>query len=431
MRLWRRLLGFAPNAVFWNVGARGADLLGAALGTWLVARTGGASAVGIYTLLRIVPATLGVMTAGGVPGAATFFLAGPTRSDPRVPLTVIAIACSGGAAGAVVWAAAAPLLTRVFFPGMALVLVVAAGSRVFTYLAFSTGRACLQGIGDLGGSNWVIAGEDLFFVPAFVACLGTGLGGPAALVAALLLGDACNGVLAWGLLMRRGFFRSAAWPSPTLARRILAFGARGQLGNLLLLLNFRLDFLILGAIAGAGPLGVYALASRFAELLRLLPLSVFWVFYPRYARAGSAEAAAQVRALTPRLGALSLAAAIPLGLSASVALPLVFGSQFQAGVLPCQILLVGLIAEVVGGVVTPFLYGGGRPGLNSLAMAAGVVVTLALDLLLIPHLGAVGAAVASSAAYTATTAALLGMFWLLRNRHERLPAGRPALGEKP
>jgi O-antigen/teichoic acid export membrane protein len=429
MSVWSRVRSLSSNAVFWNVAARAVGLLAAAVATWVVARLGGATEVGFYALLRVLPATLGVLVAGGLPGAATYFLAGPSRDDRRVPLTLIAIAVAGGAGGVGLWLAATPLLHRLFFQEVATVLVAAAGARVLTYLAFSAGRACLQGIGDLAGSNWVIFGEDFFFVPALAICWAAGFSGATLLVAGLLLGDAANGVLAWGMLARRRFFRSVAWPSLALARKVYAFGVRGQLGNLLLLLNLRLDFAILGAIAGAAPLGAYALASRFAELLRLLPVSVFWVFYPRYARAGSSVAASQARAMIPRLGALTLAVAIPLGPASAVLLPWVFGSAFQAAVIPSQILLVGLVAEGMGGVVTPYLYGEGRPGLNSMAMGAGVVVTVVLDLLLIPRFGAVGAAVASSSAYITSTAVLLLVFWALTRRPERPPVREPALRE--
>ena len=62
------------------------------------------------------------------------------------------------------------------------------------------------------------------------------------------------------------------------------------------------------------------------------------------------------------------------------------------------------------GVVTGFLYGVGRPGLNSLAMGIGLVFTVALDALLIPSMGATGAAIASAVAYTATTVSLIVFF---------------------
>jgi Na+-driven multidrug efflux pump len=68
----------------------------------------------------------------------------------------------------------------------------------------------------------------------------------------------------------------------------------------------------------------------------------------------------------------------------------------------------------VAGVISGFLYGAGRPGLNSLAMAAGLAITVVLDLLLIPGLEATGAAIASAVAYTTTGVALLWLFWRLR-----------------
>ena len=158
---------------------------------------------------------------------------------------------------------------------------------------------------------------------------------------------------------------------------------------------------------------------------------MFWVFYPRYARAGGRVAAAQARAMIPRLGALTLVAAVPLAPASAVFFPWIFGHAFQAAVLPAQILLVELVAEGVGGIVTPYLYGEGRPGLNSLAMGAGVVVTVVLDVLLIPTFQAVGAAVASSAAYTTTTIVLLLVFWAMTRSREEYPVREPALQEVP
>jgi lipopolysaccharide/colanic/teichoic acid biosynthesis glycosyltransferase len=108
-----------------------------------------------------------------------------------------------------------------------------------------------------------------------------------------------------------------------------------------------------------------------------------------------------------RAGAVTVTGAMPLALGAALVIPTLFGSAFRPAVLPAQILLVGLAAEGVGGVVTAFLFGRGRPGLNSLAAGAGVTVTVALDVVLIPRYGAVGAAVASSIAYLTTTFCLV------------------------
>jgi len=100
----------------------------------------------------------------------------------------------------------------------------------------------------------------------------------------------------------------------------------------------------------------------------------------------------------------------------------VYGPQFTPAILPAQILLAGLAVEGAAGVVSAFLYGDGRPGLNSLSMGAGVVVTVVLDVLLIPRWHAVGAAIASSAAYLTTTVVLLGAFLVLTRGTRRDPA---------
>ena len=54
-------------------------------------------------------------------------------------------------------------------------------------------------------------------------------------------------------------------PDLRLAREICGYGLRGQMGGMFSLINLRLDVAILGALVGPGTLGVYAVASKYAE----------------------------------------------------------------------------------------------------------------------------------------------------------------------
>lgn len=184
------------------------------------------------------------------------------------------------------------------------------------------------------------------------------------------------------------------------------------------LLNLRLDFILLNLMAGPAVLGVYAIASKFAELLKVPAMALTYVLYPQFARDGAERAAGRARRLIPRAGLAIAAAVVPLLLLAGPVIPAAYGSSFEAAVTPMQIIAVGLALEGVAGVITGFLYGTGRPGLNSWAMGAGLAVTVALDLILIPHSGATGAAVASAAAYVTSTLALAWFFWMV-TRAER------------
>jgi O-antigen/teichoic acid export membrane protein len=82
--------------------------------------------------------------------------------------------------------------------------------------------------------------------------------------------------------------------------------------------------------------------------------------------------------------------------------------------IPACILLFGLVGEGVAGLVSAYLYAVGRPGANSLALGVSVVVTIALDVTLIPHYHAVGAAVASAVAYLTSSAALVVCYFAVR-----------------
>lgn len=394
-----------------NIGALAGSMTAVAVATLWVARAGGPVDVGDYALLRVLPWLASVIISGGLVGSITYFVSGPTRDDRRVRSTLIAMALASALAGAFFWIVGTPLMHMVFFRHLPATLITWASIRVVLRLFVGTAKAAAQGAGDLPGSNLTILLEELMFLPAFGLVLALHVHGALSVIGALVVADIVTGSIAWTRLLRRGFLAGAGAPSLQLAWRIYRFAVRGQLGSLLTLLNLRFDFVFLAAIAGPAALGFYAVASKYAEVLRLLPIAANWVLYPRFARLESSAAIASSRRLIPRAGAITVASAVPLSIGAGAVLPILFGDSFKAAVLPAQILLVGLAAEGVAGVITAFLYGRGRPGLNSLAAATGVVVTLVLDIILIPRFGAAGAAIASSAAYLTTTLTLVFWYW--------------------
>jgi O-antigen/teichoic acid export membrane protein len=394
-----------------NVGARVAALVALAISTLFVAWSGGPVAVGIYTLARVLPGLVGVVMSSGLPGAVTYFLAGPNREDGRLPLTIVAMTLAGGLAGTALWAVGSPLLSAHLLPNLSMALVLLVGVTVLTQLMVATAKACSQGTDDLPGANLAIFNEEFMFLPAYGLLWVAGIHGYEAAVIGLLVADVVTSLLAWWRLTRRGFFRQAARPSLELARRIGSYGLRAQLGGVIFLLNLRLDFILLSMLTGPAVLGIYAIASKFAELIKVPGMALTYVLYPEYARDGTAKATAKARRLLPKAALGTIAAIVPLALAASFVIPLAYGSAFEPAVLPAQVILLGLSLEGVSGVITGYLYGVGRPGLNSWAMAAGLAVTLILDVILIPPFGVIGAAVASAAAYMTTTLALVWFFW--------------------
>jgi O-antigen/teichoic acid export membrane protein len=424
------------RTVLANCSARGLAIVGLTLATVLVARVGGPAAVGEYALLRMLPGLVGVLCVVGLPGALAYFLAAPRRDLPRLWPTLIAIGFAGALLGTLVWMAAAPLLAKAFFPHESQVMIALAGLTVPTQLLLTLGKTALQGLEDRRGGDVVIAAEELAFLPCYVLPLLAGMHGVAAIVVGLGLADLVVAVEAWRRVSRRlGWTRlglargDRGWwgrPDRAVGGRVASYGLRGQVGGLITLLNLRLDFAILGAMAGPAVLGTYAVASKYAELLRLPGTALTWVCYPRLASVSETEAARTARRMIrPALIGIALAA-IPVALLTSPVMRLLYGAQFGPAVDPARVLLAGMLLAGASGVASAYLYGRGSPGLNSIVLGIGLVITVILDLVLIPRFGALGAAAASTAAYLGTDCVLVGLLLRLSGRARPRDSTAPA-----
>lgn len=407
--LWRQVVG--------NVSARVIAIVGLTAATIMVARAGGASAVGSYALLRMLPALVGVLAVLGLPGAMAYFLSPAREERTRLWPTIAALAAAGALAGTAAWMMLVPLLHAAFFPLDTKLVVAAAGLTVATQLVVTLGKTALQGLEDRRGADLAIAAEEVAFVPLYAVALASDGPGSIGVVYALIGADLVVGLWAWrriarALHWRRGGLARAPrgfWnrPDPRLARSIASYGIRGQVGGLLTLLNARLDFAILAAWSGPAVLGSYAVASKYAELLRLPSLALTWIAYPRLAKLDAATAARRAVAMArPALVAVALAA-VPVFVLAGPVTRLLYGEGFDSAVLPAHVLIAGMVLSGGAGAASGYLYSRGRPGLNSTVLAVGLGLTVVLDLLLIPRHGALGAAVASATAYLVCDAVLV------------------------
>lgn len=476
----------ATRPVFGNLGARLVALASVALVTVLVARSGGAEDVGLLALMRVLPGVVGVVSACGLPGAMGFFIGGADRDHPRLWPTVHALMVLGGLLGTAVWMLFSVLIHEHLMTTTTFAIVVLTGVTVATQLPVAVGKASLQALGDTRGSNVVTAAEEAAFVPVYLLLWWAGARSGLLLVVSLLVADLVVAALAWHRLARRTRGQALVGRSDfALARRITAFGMRAQVGGVLSLLNLRLDVIILGALAGPAQVGVYVVASKLAELLRLPALALTWVTYPQFARraAGSGvpaasavpapsvpapsvsapsvpaasaaaatsadgrlpdepvpdgthvsgrragrttaargpaatptEAVAALQALPSlaKLLAMGVLLAAVVAASGFLVIPALYGDEFEAARWPAAWIALGLLAQPAAGVASGFLLGTGRPGRNSAILGAGFVVTLTLDIALIPAHGFNGAAWASAASYLVTDVLLVRAWRRLR-----------------
>ena len=422
-----RMAGLISRGSVTNLGAQGAALASVSVASLMVARAGGPTVVGEYALVRVLPWLFGVVLSCGLPTSSAFFLAGQDAGNNRLRPTLALMTMAGAAIGTLAWLACAEPFHALFFKLLPVRLVAILAVLVITQLGTVTAKACCQGGGDIAGANLVIVAEELWFVfvyPAVVFLRGNH--GIATVILALIISGTLAALTGLARLAQQGFFAGWGRPSAALAGRVAAFGARGQLGNMLWLMNLRFDFILLDALAGPAVLGIYAVASKFAELMRLVPTAINYVLYPRFARLGPQRATAEARRLLPRAVALTLAMTPFLAIASFVALPILYGAAFRGAVLPAEVITIGLSIEGAAAVASAYLLGSGRPGLNSVGMGVGAAITVTLDIILIPRYGAMGGAVTSAVTYLASTITLTYLASRIARRI-RPPDGGPGM----
>jgi O-antigen/teichoic acid export membrane protein len=234
-------------------------------------------------------------------------------------------------------------------------------------------------------------------------------GRTATLVAAVLVlrsGGGLAGAIGAGaaaqLVMVAGGLRTAAHDgirvSARLARACTAYGARAQVGAFLQLVNARFDVVVLQAMAPLAVVGQYAVAQIVAELVLVAPRSVGAVLTPTVAAGAKDDVSPAALRLN---GTLSAAGVVAVGIGGPLLIAVGYGHDYLPALGPFLVLLPAMWFLCVAQVVNAALRGRGRPGFASLLALVEVVLTVSLDLLLIPPYGALGAAVASAIAYAA------------------------------
>lgn len=180
--------------------------------------------------------------------------------------------------------------------------------------------------------------------------------------------------------------------------------------DLFIMTYARLDQIMLQSILGSESLvGIYSFATRFAEVLRIIPLAFVASIFPQLCRAyrnrdGSFEEA--YRRSFKYMNVVCIPAACASILLSKSVIEAASGKYLAAA----PILTVLLFAEIfvfLGIINNRLLVSSGRQTLDLLFTGSSAALNVILNLILIPRLDMMGAAVASLVAYA--TGPVLGL----------------------
>lgn len=191
----------------------------------------------------------------------------------------------------------------------------------------------------------------------------------------------------------------------------------------LTLINNRIDLIMLGSLKGASDAGIYAVATRGAELVTFVLMAINMVIAPRIARYFHQGDMARLQRLVSASARRGFLVTLPLAIGLSAGGPwllnTVFGAAYLPGAIALSILATAQLVNVATGSVGLILNMTGHERVTAKAVGSAAVLNLALNALLVPSLGIEGAAIASGIS-------LIGWNLLLWRAVRRLLGLRPS-----
>jgi O-antigen/teichoic acid export membrane protein len=208
-------------------------------------------------------------------------------------------------------------------------------------------------------------------------------------------------VAAMSFLYRTGIRPPLQLDSET-GKDMLKYGAKVHVGDVSGLANQSLDQVLMAAWLPPVYLGLYVVAVSAASISRVFSVTVQMVATPSITqRQTPSERAAVLQGVFRRYWLLSFFIVAAFAAILPPAIPIVFGLSFKAAIWPAEVLLVGMFLagarEVLGGGALAL----GDPWLGSKAQIGALFVTVLLLYLLLPRMGIMGAAIATSASCAA------------------------------
>ncbi len=344
---------------------------------------------------------------------------------------LVPVACVGVAATIAVWLTA-PELARLLLRGVPATTAVQCVRLVGIFVPLGALSSCVLAGARGYGRMWPYLaveglGKPVLRIALVIAALAGGLDlrlVVAAWCVPIVLGLVSASMILIGLIRRESTVGlPVASPADgkgadegSVARAFWRFAApRGFAGTFQVIVLW-LNVLLVGAILGTRGAGVYAAVSRLVMIgtfaLEGTRLAIGPQLSALLAREQSRRAAELYQVATRWLMIASWPAYVILAIFPAVALRL-FGHGYSEGATALVILALAMLVNLGTGNVTVVLLMGGRSSWNLLNTALALTVVVSLNLLLLPHIGIAGAAVAWGASIVVDNLAAVIEVWVV------------------
>lgn len=185
----------------------------------------------------------------------------------------------------------------------------------------------------------------------------------------------------------------------------------------------RADIIMLGLISGDSEAGIYTAAARLSEVWYFVPMAALAAVRPRLNRLFASGAMDRYQFLTQRFmtaaTGVSLLAVAAVLIVADVVVRLLYGAEFQASSLVLRVHILASPFVFLGVASSPWFIDRGMTRAVMVRSSVGAGLNVAVNLVLIPRFGALGASIATLCAYALSGVLINGLrfqtrplFWM-------------------
>lgn len=173
----------------------------------------------------------------------------------------------------------------------------------------------------------------------------------------------------------------------------------GYLSNLINICNYRLDIWMVQYFKGSTELGYYSLAANIGQLFFMVSAPIAIVLQP-YLNSPDEKKKLQKFLLFSRINcSIVLVGGLFACIFAQYIIPFVYGEPFTNSVKPFIFLIPGVIFSCITQVFAVVAISQNKIQYNLIATICGLIVTIIVDLILIPKWGIIGASITSTITY--------------------------------
>jgi len=214
---------------------------------------------------------------------------------------------------------------------------------------------------------------------------------------AWLLSTAATALVSFVLLRKDGAYPPRL--DTSLLREGLQYGLSNYVAQCCEFAMFRLDYLFVAQLLEPAALGVYAIATQMAEMLRMLPQAVLNPFIPLLFGLEERDSVRFTPVVTRMTTGIMAVACVGAALIGRPVIRLVYGEAYLMSYVPFVLLLPGIAGLSLYCFIRFDLYGRNKGREVSQRAAVALVVNVVGNAVAIPCWGIAGAAVTSSVSY--------------------------------